>query len=299
MENQRFDSPLTMPPQKRGRHGHMDCFLRAFERIYEFLWNSDLKPSQVKKNTIRIDLRLNQRDTPTGQTLVLPDSDTLTRTHSAWRPQGCMTESYTSYICCREIPRFCIALENRTIGTPKITGTTKLSCLHVIHFQFGRNSLSSRIHKHSSKYLRSPRFSWHLSDFQALSLFAPQATSSSCNWTCQVFWWPDLGIIGDNCMYYPTHLQAKPRTNNLSCEAALLFWVFCLAGLWVHLCWVVQRCNDFRELQETWHNRPPEGIISIMSRYVFCYKPLVHWRFHPRLWERNICVINVFLKVRR
>lgn len=148
MENQRFDSPLTMPPQKRGRHGHMDCFLRVFERIYEFLWNSDLKPSQVKKNTIRIDMRLNQRDTPTGQTLVLPDSDTLTRTHSAWRPQGCMTESYTSYICCHEIPWFCIALENRTIGTPKITGTTKLSCLHVIHFQFGRNSLSSRIHKH-------------------------------------------------------------------------------------------------------------------------------------------------------
>ena len=128
----------------------------------------------------------------------------------------------------------------------------------------------------SSKYLRSPRFSWNWSDFQALSLFAPQATSSSCNWTCQVFGWPDLGIIGDNCMYYPTHLQAKPGTNNLSCEAALLFWVFCLGSLWVHLCWVVQRCNDFRELQETWHNRPPEGIISIMSRYVFFTN---HWQF--------------------
>lgn len=146
--NQRFDSPLTMPPQKRGRHGHMDCFLRLFERIYEFVWNSDLKPSQVKTNTIRIDLRLNQRDTPTGQALVLPDSDTLTCIHSAWRPQGCMTESYTSYICCHEVPRFCVVLENGTIGTPKITGTIKLSCLHVIHFQFGRNSLSSRIHKH-------------------------------------------------------------------------------------------------------------------------------------------------------
>ena len=91
----------------------------------------------------------------------------------------------------------------KPIRTPKITGTIELSCLHGPWFTFSLVEIvylqEFWIHTDSSS----------ISSFTSIQLTFIEVTlkhsfflhhkqpSSSCNWSCQVFWWSDLGIIDD------------------------------------------------------------------------------------------------------